>query len=293
MVKDLNPCILRCGNTVKVVTNLYSAKDLVRSRPVGVCMTCGHVQITPLYSKEDHLKINGFWHGHFVKNNPEQNERKHRQTAERLEEYQLTGRMLDVGGGEGWAKKIADAAGMEYHAVEPMEELHAAYEKKGIKISARMISQVTEKYDLIILRHVLEHLLEPVEDLTRLTQCLTPNGFLYIALPDFEELSGKKGYRTSSLRPVHLSYFTMNKLLWVSSRAGLRCLKRGRENELWGIFTKGNSDVEMQNEFQKNTNRLRREVIRNLYSDYRRMLIDSLRGVRKNVVGFQAHKLSL
>lgn len=281
----MNPCILRCGNTVKVVTNLISAKDLVRSRPIGVCTVCGHVQISPAYSQAEQVKINALGHSHFVAGNPEQNERKRRQTAERLAGYSLKGRMLDVGGGEGWAKQIADAEGMEYHVVEPMVELHEGYEKKGIKISARTISDVKEKFDLIIFRHVLEHLLDPVGDLEKLAQCLTPEGMLYVALPDFDDLDGRKGYRTSSLRPVHVSYFTMNKLQWLASRSGMKCLKSGHQNVLWAVFVPGVSDVSMINEFQKNCDRLKREVFRNLYTDYRRILIDTVRGVRKKALG--------
>ena len=39
-------------------------------------------------------------------------------------------------------------------------------------------------FDLIIMRHVVEHILSPVETLAKIKKSLTSNGLLYIAVPD-------------------------------------------------------------------------------------------------------------
>ena len=268
----MSNCILDCGGQVVSVASLYSNKDIVRRRPVGVCDTCGHVQIAPLYTAEEQQRINSLWHDHFVSGNAEQNKKKIQATYGRIKGYASSGRMLDVGGGEGWGQEVAYLCGMQYAVIEPMIALHDGYRAKAIDIAGQNIESIREHYDVIIFRHVLEHLLSPVTDLKKLANSLAPNGVIYIALPDFEALNGRKGYRTNSLRPVHVSYFTLDKLLWLTARVGLKPLVTGTDGELWGVFTRGECNYPLNNESKKNMSRLKREVLKNYLKDVRRIL---------------------
>ena len=237
---------------------------------MGVCEGCGHVQIAPVYTEYEQDQINRRTHSHFISGGNEKDSlRKREITLPRLRPFlgkQKT--MLDVGSGEGWAHKIADENGMSYFVIEPMEELHERLIQSGALIAGKTIGEVTKKYDLIIFRHVLEHLIDPVGDLQKLVSCLSDDGILYLALPNFNELVGRKGYRTNSLRAVHISYFTMNKLLGVISTAGLKPLAHGEDGELWAVTVKGEGAPRIENEYATNVTRLRHQVKRNIRKDY-------------------------
>lgn len=270
-----HPCILRCGGLVKPTTYLYSRKDIKLRRRVGVCDTCGHVQITPVYSERDQSIINQLMHSHFVSDdNSADQKKKLDQTLERLQGLELHGKMLDVGPGEGWAMGIADFD--EYHIVETYPELIETLKKKGAILASEKISGLDGKYDFVFFRGVLEHLIDPMADLRTLSNSLADDGYIYVCVPDLMQLSGKKGYRTNSLRPCHISYFTMDKLLWSLSMVGLRPVRHGDEQDLWVVAEKGQSHHEMQNEYQKNRELVLQSVRKHLVKDTKN-IVDVLR----------------
>jgi hypothetical protein len=277
-------CILQCGGSVEPVTRMFSNKDVRFSRWVGVCRNCGHVQISPLYSPAEQTAINAMWHSHFQGPSSSSNtERKRAQTMTRLASVKHGGRLLDIGAGEGWGKDIADYLGMEYWVVEPFEALQQQLKDAGAKLAGTSIEGLTGTYDLILFRHVFEHLLTPMPDLRKLASHLSTHGTFYIATPDFNSVSGRAGYRTSSLRPVHVSYFTANKLEWALGRAGLSVTSSGVENELWLTATKGEGLKDFVNEFDANKSRLRRLS----------WSVDNLRKDGMNMIRFAARGLGL
>lgn len=78
-------------------------------------------------------------------------------------------------------------------------------------------------YDLIILRHVLEHTHHPVRLLSALRERLAPTGSMYIEVPNLESGCGRmfnkywKGYYV----PRHIFHFTISSLAQVIDLAGL------------------------------------------------------------------------
>ena len=101
---------------------------------------------------------------------------------------------------------------------------------------------------MIVFRHTLEHLLDPIRALKTLAQCLSEDDFLYVAAPNFTKAQPKGGYRTDFLRPVHISYFTLNKLEWSLHLAGLMADRIQDEGEIGCIARKGKSAVELLDE---------------------------------------------
>jgi SAM-dependent methyltransferase len=93
-----------------------------------------------------------------------------------------------------------------------------------------------QKYDLIILRHVLEHTYRPVELIGSLGSRLTPDGVLYIEVPNLDSgcarlFQGKwKGYYV----PRHVFHFTPDALHQVITTAGLEGKIEANEMPLMG-----------------------------------------------------------
>jgi 2-polyprenyl-3-methyl-5-hydroxy-6-metoxy-1,4-benzoquinol methylase len=73
----------------------------------------------------------------------------------------------------------------------------------------------SEKYDLIILNHVLEHLYDPIDAIQLLKKSLTGNGILYIGVPGLENpdyyFSPSKSF-LGSLHIGHVYHFTRKSL---------------------------------------------------------------------------------
>ncbi|MFC1499306.1 class I SAM-dependent methyltransferase [Verrucomicrobiota bacterium] len=150
-------------------------------------------------------------------------------------------KVLDVGAGEGWAMSYFQEKSCEYYAVEPVERLAYSIKDRGGKVIGRNIFDNLQEYkgcfDIIIFRHVLEHLLDPCRALEALAEFLRPEGILYVALPNAVAPSVKKGFRSSYIRPVHISYFCVENVLWLASRANLGCVEFVSEGEICCLFS--------------------------------------------------------
>jgi len=93
------------------------------------------------------------------------------------------------------------------------------------------------------MRHVLEHLLDPITTLEKIKYVLKDNGRLYISVPDmFNPINPLNGY---FFRAVHLYYFCQETLLSTIHKAGLKPVEfKSDRNELWGVFENGTFNYE-------------------------------------------------
>jgi len=94
--------------------------------------------------------------------------------------------------------------------------------------------------DLIILRHVVEHMLDPIKSLSNLREALSPEGHLYIAVPDMMnpriELRDYDDWWEYWFRAVHPYYYNKETLFTTMNMAGLEPVYFGQENEeIWTI----------------------------------------------------------
>ena len=78
-------------------------------------------------------------------------------------------------------------------------------------------------FDLIVLRHVLEHSHDPVGLLRKLRHKLSPKGILYVEVPNLESWwVGRLGKRVNTLGvPFHLLHFTHQSLAEAMKKSGL------------------------------------------------------------------------
>ncbi len=92
------------------------------------------------------------------------------------------------------------------------------------------------KYDLILLRHVLEHMHDPRSFVQDLARRLTKKGILYIEVPNLESAYHRYfGTRTNAYSvPYHLWHFDARSLEMVIQAAGLHCRIVQKEMPLIG-----------------------------------------------------------
>jgi 2-polyprenyl-3-methyl-5-hydroxy-6-metoxy-1,4-benzoquinol methylase len=93
-----------------------------------------------------------------------------------------------------------------------------------------------QQYDLIILRHVLEHTHHPVQMVKYLSERLTPDGVIYIEVPNLDsgcaKIFGK--YWKNYYVPRHIFHYTIDSLTEVIKRAGLEAEVGRNEMPLMG-----------------------------------------------------------
>ncbi|MEI6827053.1 MAG: glycosyltransferase [Desulfuromonadales bacterium] len=94
--------------------------------------------------------------------------------------------MLDVGCGTGWISKIWADSGARVTGLEPSAARAAVARKRGIRVLSCYAEELDddEKYDLIVIRHVVEHLEDPKVILRGFVSRLNTNGVLLIVVPN-------------------------------------------------------------------------------------------------------------
>ncbi len=78
-----------------------------------------------------------------------------------------------------------------------------------------------ESFDLVIARHIIEHLIDPIFFVEDIKRVLTKGGLLLITTPDEEKVDGLM------LDPTHVHVFTMASLTRVVEAAGLEVIEIG------------------------------------------------------------------
>lgn len=126
-------------------------------------------------------------------------------------------RLLDLGCGTGWFLEVAKNEGFNVNGIELGKEIAKHTSKRlGIKIFTDSIQDLprTEKFDVITLFDVLEHVPDPRAVLTAVREHLNPAGIALIFIPNLDSVGLKiLRERSSLVMPAeHLFYFTPKSL---------------------------------------------------------------------------------
>jgi 2-polyprenyl-3-methyl-5-hydroxy-6-metoxy-1,4-benzoquinol methylase len=135
----------------------------------------------------------------------------------RTQGVQNLSRVLDIGASSGY---FLQALQNEFHAqavgVEPGNAYRALAEAQGLSMVESLPELITsqpERFDLISLMHVLEHLPDPVGVLRQIREVLlAPQGWLLLEVPNF--------YAHNSYELAHLSCFTPHSVQEALTKAG-------------------------------------------------------------------------
>lgn len=143
------------------------------------------------------------------------------------------GTLLDLGaaGGElGHAlrKKFRRTIGFEYD-IDRLAELHERFDQAVIA-DLETVRRLPANADVIVLADILEHLREPSALLSCVRQSLTPEGHLFVSVPNIANVTVRIGllfgifeYRERGiLDSSHLRFYTMRAIKRDIERAGFR-----------------------------------------------------------------------
>jgi 2-polyprenyl-3-methyl-5-hydroxy-6-metoxy-1,4-benzoquinol methylase len=145
----------------------------------------------------------------------------------RLTELHARQSIMDVGCANGGFLRAARRQGYDVNGIEPNEEManRVTIEIPGAAIFSSW-DEVYGKFDIITYHDVLEHIIDPEEELSTAWGHLHPRGRIIVDCPDVEDEGfAERREAWHHLRPdEHLWYFTGAHLEQLLERAGFEVL---------------------------------------------------------------------
>lgn len=131
--------------------------------------------------------------------------------------------VLDYGCGNGGFIKLIESKVKYAHGVEPELRSRLGLIDDGFIVFDKIPE--TNKYDIITLFHVIEHLKDPIKTITELSNHLNPNGKLIIETPNSDDalitLYKNKAFSEFTYWSCHLYYFNEKTLSDVINSSNL------------------------------------------------------------------------
>jgi ubiquinone/menaquinone biosynthesis C-methylase UbiE len=204
---------------------------------VVICETCGFSYLNPRWTKEryDHFytkEYDSYYRPEVINTSYKYDKYKTAKIiTERLKRDGLfTGQeasVIDIGSGMGdtlvyLKESILPEA--QYSAIEPSTNCINNLRENNINVITPDVDSNWDKgreqsFDLVIMRHVLEHFLDPIGVLEKVSRVLKKDGVVYIAVPN--AMKPVPPLLNYYFRVVHVSYFSTHSLSNMFRLSGL------------------------------------------------------------------------
>lgn len=179
------------------------------------CDACGVVLSPAIWQPQANEQLEEEWFGEDYQSKPSFwvalfETWNNRNTLARLAQANPPGhRLLEIGVGSGSFLNAARERGFEVIGCDLSAPICARVQRAyGIMLHSEPLATLTgeNRFDVIVMNHVLEHVHQPIEFLQDVRRLLVPGGVVHIAVPNIAcweaSLSG-----WTSFEPYHLTYF--------------------------------------------------------------------------------------
>jgi 2-polyprenyl-3-methyl-5-hydroxy-6-metoxy-1,4-benzoquinol methylase len=203
--------------------------------PTGVCNECGNVQQEEYYNKD---VLNLFYTKYYRKiygATPPKNlyayQREGRGVAifNFIQKIAEPRKVLEIGCGAGGILSRFSDAGCDVLGLDYDKNYLNEASKNNVQVRQGSIEKLepNERFDLIILSHVLEHIVYPADFLKEIKNFLNDDGILYIEVPSLDDIrTGASGYDLLNYwQNAHTVHFTMKTLTMLCNSIGLMPIK--------------------------------------------------------------------
>ena len=148
-------------------------------------------------------------------------------------------KILEVGCSNGLMLSLFKERGYEVVGVEISSKAADFAEKRGVSIIRQSFEKInfSEKFDVIIFNHTLEHLKDPIGVIKKAKNILKPKGILYIDLPNFDSFSAKilKGRWPFLLPDEHLWHFTEKAFIKIFKNLSFKIVYVEKTSGIWDL----------------------------------------------------------
>lgn len=156
--------------------------------------------------------------------------KRYNELLDKFEKFKKNGKILDVGCGIGYFLDVAKKRGWEVYGTEYTDEAINICKNKGINMKEGKLNPGNynlEEFDIITSFEVLEHINNPIEEISNFNQLLRKGGLVYLTTPNFNSFSRyylKSNYNVITY-PEHLSYYTPKTLKYLFKKLKFKVLK--------------------------------------------------------------------
>jgi SAM-dependent methyltransferase len=210
------------------------------------CKDCGFTFLNPRKSKEEYMEFYANEYDKYYRpaiinlnNKSEQNKLGEvliKRFGSRFKDNQ---NVLEIGSGEGFnlisiKNKFPNS---KLFAIEPSTVSSEILKRNDINVISNDADsnweETSPKFDVIIMRHVLEHMINPIELLKKIKNALSETGILYIAVPNsYKPKSPLKDW----IRVPHTFYFSKDSLNIILNKSGLKTIGEITEGDIDNQF---------------------------------------------------------
>jgi predicted SAM-dependent methyltransferase len=143
-----------------------------------------------------------------------------KQKLELIQKYVSRGTILDYGCGTGMFLKTCFEAGWTAYGFEPDPDARALVLAKGLNAETSKEKLALNKYDVITLWHVLEHVTDLEETLSFFSNTISQEGHLIIAVPNHTSADAQhyKEYWAGYDVPRHIYHFELDTIKQLLNR---------------------------------------------------------------------------
>lgn len=140
------------------------------------------------------------------------------------------GNLLDAGCGDGFYLRTMHTLGWNVQGLEPDGKAVAIARERGFDVVESTLEEATlpeDAFEVITMSHVIEHVLDPIRNLSKARRLLRPNGTLLVNTPNAASW-GHSMFGASWLHldpPRHCHLFTVKNLVACANRAGLSVVR--------------------------------------------------------------------
>lgn len=249
---EVSQCIICNG------TDFIPYKNGLYGIHIYICTNCKLV-FTNLQPDQNELleKYGSDYYSHWI--TPKQQLRRQKLWQNRVKVVKRvmpSGKLLDVGCGEGLFLWCAKQSGYDVSGIEVSEfAVKYAEEKFGLSIYNTTLENSNfsdNSFDIITFWHTLEHLSHPEITLKKAYHLLKPGGHLFVAVPNIHDIIGQKFYRlingyyfqiyTSDSKEPHLYHFSYITLKLLLEKNNFRVVRLGPDfcqvDPYWKIIEK-------------------------------------------------------
>ena len=137
------------------------------------------------------------------------------------------GTLLDVGAGTGDFLQCSKKGGWQIQGVEPNIKARKLADEKGVHLLDDIDEVTNQKFDVITLWHVLEHIPNLESYIIKLKGLLKDNGILVIAVPNYKSYDAKyyKEFWAAYDVPRHLWHFSIKSIKLLFSKEKMKVVK--------------------------------------------------------------------
>ncbi len=138
----------------------------------------------------------------------------------------LSGNLLEIGSGGGFALKAFSRMGLSVSGLEMSKSaVSFCHDRLNLNVYHTSLEKSTlrETFDFILLNHVLEHFVDVRSAMAKIVEYLAPEGVLYIRVPDHNSYDRRKyGVNWPAYAYYHISNFSEISLTLLFDQFGLK-----------------------------------------------------------------------